>query len=342
MGLHRDGDRLRLPVFQAELRRRLWWYLLARDSRAAEDYGLQKLCNIRFDADLPLNLDDTDLYPDMAELPAPRLRLTDITFTLIGYHIALALQRLAGIVAASTPPSPPQESVRKEIIGETRTRVEEWLGYCNPVIPRHRLALLSSRLALRKADLISRHQWLALNHPDSHGAFATEEDLVETLEVLELVLQIWNDEMLKPYSWMWRANPEYHVILYLLWHLCVRPEGRNVSRAWNMVGRLFAMDQDIGEWPGARGAVLTALKEQAEAARDSRRCRGSAGTDKESIHPAMPANDKPEEADTWERSEQASEAAEHVSQPDMEEDIPDWGSFFEALQLEGQDFPGML
>ncbi|SPO04185.1 uncharacterized protein DNG_06868 [Cephalotrichum gorgonifer] len=238
MGLHRDGDRLRLPVFQAELRRRVWWHLLARDSRAAEDYGLQKLCNMRSDADLPLNLDDRDLYADIAELPPPRPGLTDITFTLIGYHIALAVQRLAGIVAASTPPSPPQESVRREIIDETRTRVEEWLQHCNPVIPRHRLALLSSRLALRKADLISRQQWLALNHPDSHGAFATEEDLVETLEVLELVLQMWNDEMLKPYSWMWRANPEYHIIMYLLWHLCVRPEGRNVNRAWNMVGRL--------------------------------------------------------------------------------------------------------
>ncbi|KAK7725803.1 hypothetical protein SLS63_007958 [Diaporthe eres] len=197
----------------SELRRRVWWHFSVRDSRAAEDYGIQKVCNPRSDVDLPLNVDDADLHPDMESLPPAKPGVTAMTFPLVTYEIARAVHRLAGILAGATSASPPNESVRKQIIDETRARIEMSLKQCNLVIPRHRLALRLSHLALRKADFVSRQQWFALRNGGSREEFATQENLVEAIEVLEICLQMWNDEMLKPYWWLWRADPEYHVVM---------------------------------------------------------------------------------------------------------------------------------
>jgi hypothetical protein len=297
MGLHRDGERLGLSPFQSELRRRVWWHIISRDGRAAEDYGLQRFCNMRTDAGLPLHVDDTDLHPDMTALPRARVgTYTAMTLPLVNFAIARAMRRLSSVAAAATPASPPEESARVQIIQEAKQRVDELLAGCNPVIPRHRLALLASRLAIRKADLVSRQQWLALAHhhhshhnhngndnaesdSSSKEAFATDENLAEALDVLDLTLQMWNDEMLKPYSWLWKTNPEYHVVMYLLWHLCVRPPERepNVSRAWSMVDRWFAESREIigeeGEAEGSgsnnKGAILVALRRKAALMREA-------------------------------------------------------------------------
>jgi hypothetical protein len=39
LGIHRDGSHFDLPVFEIEMRRRLWWQVLILDARASEDHG---------------------------------------------------------------------------------------------------------------------------------------------------------------------------------------------------------------------------------------------------------------------------------------------------------------
>jgi hypothetical protein len=39
LGLHRDGTAFGLPVFECEMRRRLWWQLCILDFRMAEMHG---------------------------------------------------------------------------------------------------------------------------------------------------------------------------------------------------------------------------------------------------------------------------------------------------------------
>ncbi|CAK7226003.1 hypothetical protein SCUCBS95973_006056 [Sporothrix curviconia] len=71
MGLHRDGAHLRLRPFDTEMRLRLWWHLCVLDSRAPEDQGLQPTIAVtNWELRLPRNVNDAQLYPDMAMLPA--------------------------------------------------------------------------------------------------------------------------------------------------------------------------------------------------------------------------------------------------------------------------------
>jgi hypothetical protein len=39
LGIHRDGSHFKLPPFEIEMRRRLWWQVCILDARASEDHG---------------------------------------------------------------------------------------------------------------------------------------------------------------------------------------------------------------------------------------------------------------------------------------------------------------
>lgn len=271
LGLHRDGKRLGLPPFQSEIRRRLWWHLLSRDGRAGEDYGLEHTNGLTLmsDVGLPLNVDDADLHPEMEALPAPKRGWTAMTFSLINIDLTKSMQRLAAAAAASLPSSPPTEDVRVKLMDETKARVEEWLESCNPIIPQHRMTLFCSRFLLRKLDFITRLQWLLLRHAGPDPDFATEENLTEALAILEPRLYS-EDGLLTQFAWARKAYPQYHVALYVLWHLCVKPEGPDVDRAWEAVEVLFSHElwDESSIRLGSKSAVLAALKAKAVSVRE--------------------------------------------------------------------------
>ena len=270
LGIHRDGERLGLPPFQSEMRRRLWWHLLNRDSRAGEDYGLENVSwqSLSSNVSLPLNIDDTDIYPDMKDLPDPKNGWTAMTFSLINIELGKSMQNLVSIAANSSPSAPPDEDARAGVIKDLSARIQDYLRYCNPVIPLHRMTLLCSRFLVRKLNFITRLQWSFLQHTGKRTEFATEENLVEALEILEPRL-FSDDGLLKQFTWARKAYPQYHVTMYVLWHLCVKPDGPNVDRAWKAVDIHFNQElldpSTVGF--GSKSTVLDALKTKAASIR---------------------------------------------------------------------------
>jgi hypothetical protein len=265
LGLHRDGKRLGLSPFQSEIRRRLWWHLLSRDIRAGEDYGLENTSSklLESDVGLPANIDDVDISPDMQQAPEPKVGWTAMTFSLINIDLAKTVQKIMSLAASSSPSSPPREEIRARIIKDSKIRIENWLAHCNPVIPQHRLALACSRFVFRKYDFITRLQWNLLRHSDPQADFATETNLVEALDLIFPLIN--DDELLEQYSWAKKVYPQYHITMYVLWHLCVRPTGPNVDRAWEAIETLFSdeMREDSTTRLGSKSSVLTGLREKA-------------------------------------------------------------------------------
>lgn len=285
LGLHRDGKRLGLPPFQSEIRRRLWWHLLTRDVRAGEDYGLENTSNLLLTSEvgLPANIDDADISPDMQQAPEPKVGWTAMTFSLIFIDLAKTAQKILTLAASSS--SPPREEIRAQIIEEGKTRMENWLSHCNPVIPQHRFAQACCRFVFRKYGFITRLQWDLLRHTDPRAGFATEANLIEALDLIFPMLN--EDELLKKYAWASKIYPQYTITIYVLWHLCVRPEGPNVDRAWQAIETLFSGDMRDGLTSrlGIKPSVLTALMAKATLIRQRIQER-NAGVSVEGGHPS--------------------------------------------------------
>ncbi|KAM0431378.1 hypothetical protein ACHAPT_005355 [Fusarium lateritium] len=269
LGLHRDGEKLGLPPFESELRRRLWWHLVTRDSRSGEDYGLENSTGMQPQSDvkLPLNIDDEDILPDMKTPPVEKRGWTIMTFSLVYIDLAKAIQKLANAVTSSSP----SEETRRKIIEEARSHIMKRVDDCGLVLsssPHYHLTVSCAHFLLRKLDFFTKQQWLAIQHRGSREALATDEDLLEALEVLEPRV-FMNQPLLKQYSWMRKAYPQYHITMYILWHLCAKPEGPHVDRAWRAVESVFSRElaSEFSDGAGSKSAVLAALKSKAESLR---------------------------------------------------------------------------
>ncbi|KAH7020745.1 uncharacterized protein B0I36DRAFT_333107 [Microdochium trichocladiopsis] len=284
LGVHRDGTAFpRMSLFEAEMRRRLWWQLQAQDKRAAEDHGF--VTDASFGGDsadaprLPLHVDDSALHPGMTQMPPPAAYFCNATHFLIMAQATLALQRLSREFARGAG-----EEVRQTIVDELMDRVSPLLVYLNPVIPEQKAALLACNIVLAKRDFVSRVQLLS-RHPSPLGDDVVEDEqeqeiisgadprredgaespaaavasttmkttrtewtktaimeasLVVACDILDMDHEVYKDELLRNYRWLSECYPQYHLLLYVLWHLNMRPvQGPNVGRAWAAVDRVF-------------------------------------------------------------------------------------------------------
>lgn len=85
LGLHVHNPSSSLKPFELEMRRRLWHQICVLDINSSIDRGTEPIIAKRFTTALtPLNVNDTDLFPDMDALPPPRDDFTDVSFCLMG------------------------------------------------------------------------------------------------------------------------------------------------------------------------------------------------------------------------------------------------------------------
>ncbi|KAK5989579.1 C6 transcription factor asaR [Cladobotryum mycophilum] len=69
------------------MRRRLWWHIYILDVRIAEDHGSDPhIMDSVHDTELPLNVGDTDLNPDLSSLPQSQAGKTEMLFSLVRFR----------------------------------------------------------------------------------------------------------------------------------------------------------------------------------------------------------------------------------------------------------------
>lgn len=296
LGIHRDGSHFNLPPFDIEMRRRLWWQICILDSRASEDHGCDPtIIDQVFDTQMPLNVNDTDLSPDMKELPEPKIGCTEMTFGLIRFEITNVLRRIQYI-----PPGPKrctkffsEASVdKKELwIRECHHRIEEkYLQNCDMSVPLYWVnhtrkhvclatALTDSQVIATVSRLIMSKMWLIIYHPyqrlDGGTSLPqeTRDKLFETsLENIEYSLLLETEEKTKRWGWLFRTYVQWHAIAFLLSELRVRTKGDQVERAWHAIEfvthRKWADDLATNKLKGHLWKPLKKLMAIAKAERD--------------------------------------------------------------------------
>ncbi|KAF5649141.1 uncharacterized protein FTJAE_1137 [Fusarium tjaetaba] len=265
--IYLDGTKLGLPPFESELRRRLWWHIITRDSRSGEDFGLEDPNDLLLTSDvkLPLNINDADIFFEMEELPVERTEWTSMTFSLINFDLAKAMESLK---ARNPSTSTLRKEGRDKILQEVHTRVQTRLEKCNPITPHERLTVHCANYLLRKLDFVTNQQWLLLQKSEVNDGVLKEETLVAALDILE-ARTAGDDPFLAQFSWAKKVHPQYHVTLYVLWYLCTKPQGPHVERAWVALDRIFEQEMafDFIGCTGAKPAVLKALRTKAETLR---------------------------------------------------------------------------
>ncbi|KAK8084355.1 hypothetical protein PG997_005626 [Apiospora hydei] len=225
MGLHRDGEAYGLPPFEAEMRRRLWWYICILDHRTAEACGDEHAVGPHsFDTRLPRHVDDADLVPEMPALPPEREGFSDMTFCLVRYE---TLQTVWG-VNKDTPLAEKQAAI-KELEQRLESRGSLQLK-----------VLLSARMIVKRLWFVA-HWPLREKHdsretqqrPTTSEEKATRDQLfAAAVDLLEAAANILANPALSPWTWHAQTYSHWHAVAFVLHELRRRPASAACERAW--------------------------------------------------------------------------------------------------------------
>ncbi|KAK1633369.1 fungal-specific transcription factor domain-containing protein [Colletotrichum phormii] len=216
MGMHRDPSEFepRVPVFFGELRRRLWFTILDMDLHLSLACNLS--CLVRdgdFTCRPPRNLDDSDLFFDMKELPPskPIDQLTDNQMQVYAAMTLGARMQVAHLINRV-------DSIRdySEII-EVGTKLDRFLEDINYLFPRHGILnevekskQWRSRVIL---DMHVRRPLLALYRPFALGLPDAPSQISRAYLRSSMVIMRYLDELDPLLSHFQDVSDMYHMVL---------------------------------------------------------------------------------------------------------------------------------
>ncbi|KAI8633354.1 hypothetical protein F5Y19DRAFT_490533 [Xylariaceae sp. FL1651] len=250
MGLERDGVFLGLPLFETEMRRRIWWQLRMHDFRTAELCGIGKFQGLRTGAEStkwPTNIDDNQLYPGMESPVTESKRLTDVVFVSLKCELLkYAADRVIDLRQqgkTSNPWDPYTPGSGTAEVDESFREIEEllevkYLRYCDPSQPLHLMAMLMARCSIDIIRFMSHHprRWASRDEiPLSERQCVWEI----CLRLLEKHNMLQSNSQLKQFAWHAPYFQQWHAIIHVLDTLRADPLGADADKAWKHIANTY-------------------------------------------------------------------------------------------------------
>ncbi|KAJ5082514.1 hypothetical protein N7532_011557 [Penicillium argentinense] len=328
IGLHRDGENFKLSPLECEIRRRIWWVLYSTDARMAEDHGiLVAEQEYGSDTNLPSNIDDQNISEKTTQPVESKKRWSEMSFMLIINEI----NRMWAPISRSTDNSPDgAQSTR--LLNQLKDRLHErFIQHADMDIPIQRQGAMLAQVLVAKAEVHMRQKVLQIQGAASStvDTDATDELLAMAVQALDLGLEMYTDELLRGFRWLTSTYTQFHLLTYILWHLCVYPAGPHNQAAWHGVNRHFDLAENDPSWPdpGPKWPMLKQLRAKALKVRHA--------------HIAATSNDQ---AADYENNMQfdvgglPNEALLNMDNWDLNWlDFPDWNYLAQSIAIMGQD-----
>jgi hypothetical protein len=248
IGLHRDGASLQLSPFETEMRLRLWWHLCVLDSRAPEDHGFQPTVDIiNRELRLPLNVNDNQIYPDMAKFPVESNGWTEMSFFLIQTESCRVLHPILDNSEQHLSDALLDITGKREKIRERGQYLSAKYG----ILSRSGIAPDLSRIADRHTITACRKMEFVLQlreeislRKQKGARDDTTPDVLKpsfklACETLESNYVLLKDGLASNFRWFFHMYTQWYALAYVLRCLCSSPIGSETERAWTLVEELF-------------------------------------------------------------------------------------------------------
>ena len=163
MGIHDESTCASCTALQAEMRRRLWWSLVIFENRVGEMLNNKSTATLdpTWDCRTPLNVDDSEIRPEMKTSPADHGKPTEALFAAVRSELAdfvrcSAFHWNATAQAKDTRQGPVLES--GELITLEKTIEEKYLAFCDPENSLHFMTIWTTRGYFAKTRLQEHFQ----------------------------------------------------------------------------------------------------------------------------------------------------------------------------------------
>lgn len=246
-GYHRAGRIKGVSIFDAEMRKRVWWQVMVLESRLAELSGCSaSIITALWDAEMPANVNDSDLDPGMTIPPRVHEGATEMLFCLTRYEVAefkRQLRQANGLATGFYEVSGLRN--KSGDIGRALDRLQQrlhdkYLSHCDPQLPFHHITLGCTKFAI---DLMrySTYGSHSIVTQDASTSIADKQHLFELcIDMLETHVGMTEDPTLKKYHFFLHSNNPFAAIIHVLFNLRLQQPGSTTDRAWDVIMRKMA------------------------------------------------------------------------------------------------------
>ncbi|KAI2926779.1 transcriptional regulator family: Fungal Specific TF [Aspergillus niger] len=242
IGLHRDGTSLGLSLYECEIRRRVWWYLVTLDMRVSELSGAaNSIISQPWDTNFPTNINDQDLHPDIDFLTPATDGLTDMSFCLFQYE-AVRLVRSAYLAASPEVMlrNSPRMLLSIEQINVFRRTVEDrFLRFCDPVIPVHFMLNSFARLTLSKMQAFVQEIRPKERKPQQSSRSDSGSKLNYGLRMLEYDQLLHSNPSVHGFRWFIYVQFPWGALIWLLQSMLTKDWGAREDNTWHHIETLY-------------------------------------------------------------------------------------------------------
>jgi Fungal specific transcription factor domain len=242
MGLHRDGTTFGLRPMETEIRRRLWWQICLLDIRSSEYHGCEPIVHeSMFDTRVPLNINDSDLTPDMTVAPPERKEATEMTFCLIRCEV-MCIAWKTGYVPPSMrrPAEALSLSDRAALAKDLQQRLDEhYLKHCDTATPFFQICVTVARLVIARTWLVVHYPPRQKDHDSSLPSPLRDRLFTTSVKVLELSCVLLTSPALAQWRWHSKTHVKWHAVAFVLSEICSRPPSQECDRAWEYAQTVY-------------------------------------------------------------------------------------------------------
>jgi hypothetical protein len=231
MGIDNECTLAKSTIFEAEIRRRLWWSLVFFDNRASEMASHRStILTPIWDCNIPLNVNDSDLWPEMKDPPAVRNQFTDAIFTVVRSELGEFVRHSAFHLDFHAPAF--KVIAKGGQLDDLERMIEEkYLRFCDPEHPVHFMTTWTTRAYLARSHVMqyyAKYPDPTLPQPESERHAAVSNAIC----MLDADTRLLASPLTKGFWWMnnmWFPAFAYmHITQYLKW----RSAGDLAEQSW--------------------------------------------------------------------------------------------------------------
>ncbi len=243
MGIHSESALAKCTAVEAEMRRRLWWSLILFDTRISEIANSKTTTlDPTWDCKIPLNVNDSDLRPEMKEPPAIQGTSTEALFAVVRselgdfirhtlFHLDFTSPHLKPLAKhfRNTPAPEGSELVKLEEMIE-----DQYLKSCDQENPIHFMTIWITRVYLAKCRLLEHHSRYSSS---STRRTEAQRDTATSyaLRMLECDTKIMTSPLTKGFLWLNHVYFPFPAYIQIVQDLRRRPISVQARQAWEVM-----------------------------------------------------------------------------------------------------------
>ncbi|KAL4911505.1 hypothetical protein BDW74DRAFT_184808 [Aspergillus multicolor] len=241
MGIHSEASCSQHTLFEAEMRRRLWWSLVLFDTRIGEMAADHKSTTLAplWDAKPPANVNDIDLRPDMKTSPAAQAPVTESLFVVTRSEIADVVRRSSFYLDFTYPILKSVVTSLQQPLIQTHSTGHNELKP-NPL---HFTATWMARGYLAKFLLMEHHAKNASTDHKNHQEPEATSDATILLAIrrLQCDTTLLSSPLTHGYRWLLDFHLPFPAYVHIFQTLTRRPSCQRAEEAWDVLSSNLAV-----------------------------------------------------------------------------------------------------